>query len=66
MASVIWTGDIENVTYRVVDRTGVVTPRLVVELQGQPDAMGVVGWNRFDPIPTAVFSAMLVAAGVVT
>jgi len=65
MASVIWTGAIEGNNFRVLDLGVAVNPRLEVEIQLQPDGMGARGWSRFDPIPTSVFSAMLVAAGVV-
>jgi hypothetical protein len=67
MATVIWTGTIDQQTYRVVDLgAAAIVPRLQVEMQQSPDLMGAQGWGRFDPIPTAVFSAMLLAAGVVT
>lgn len=66
MASVIWTGVVEGNTFRVLDLGAAVNPRLEVEIQQQPDGMGQRGWSRFDPIPTSVFSAMLIQAGVVT
>jgi hypothetical protein len=67
MPSVIWTGTIESQTFRVVDLgAAAIVPRLQVEMQQAPDLMGTMGWGRFDPIPTSVFSAMLLAAGVVT
>ena len=66
MASIIWTGTIDGSTYRVVDGGSQLVPRLQVEIRQQPDLMGVQGWGRFDPIPTAVFSRMLLDAGVVT
>jgi hypothetical protein len=58
-------GVVDANTYRVVDLGAPAVPRLLVEIQQTPDAMGARGWSRFDPIPTTVFSAMLIAAGVV-
>ena len=66
MAVIKWTGVIEGQTFRVVDLGVASSPRVQVEIRLQPDMMGGMGWGRFDPIPTSVFSAMLVAAGVVT
>ena len=66
MANIIWTGVVEGATFRVVDLGPPAVLRLQVEIQQGPDLMGAQGWGRFDPIPTAVFSAMLIAAGVVT
>jgi hypothetical protein len=66
MAAIIWSGTVEGNTFRVVDMTAAVSPRIQVEMRQQPDLMGTMGWGRFDPIPTAVFSAMLIASGVVT
>lgn len=66
MAAIIWTGTVEGQTFRVVDLGAPGAPRIQVEMRQQPDLMGTMGWGRFDPIPTAVFSAMLLAAGVVT
>jgi hypothetical protein len=66
MATVKWTGAIDGQTYRVIDQGVGVNPRVAVEIRSAPDLMGGMGWGRFDPIPTAVFSAMLIAAGVVT
>jgi hypothetical protein len=66
MATVKWTGIIDGNTYRVIDLGVAFNPRVEVEIRQPADRMGGTGWSRFDPIPTAVFSAMLVAAGVVT
>lgn len=65
MATVIWTGVLGDQAYRVLDLGAAENPRLEVEIELAPDGMGGRGWGRFDPIPTAVFSAMLVAAGIV-
>jgi hypothetical protein len=65
MAIVLWTGPIDNATYRVVDLGAGVNPRLVVEVQGPTDAMGGKGWAPFDPIPRPVFEQLLVKSGVV-
>lgn len=63
---VVWTGQIDTETYRVVD-LGVGAPeRLIVEIRGSADAMGNRGWQRFEPIPRHVFEAMLIAARVIT
>ena len=66
MPAVIWSGAVEGNTFRVIDLGVQIVPRLEVEIQQGPDAMGGRGWSRFDPIPTNVFSAMLIASGVVT
>jgi hypothetical protein len=62
---VIWTGLIGESTYRVVDLGPGLAVRLIVEIRQPPDAMGGFGWARFDPIPSHVFQAMLLASGVV-
>jgi len=66
MPRIIWTGEIDGQTYRVIDLGPNLIPRLEVEIQQGPDAMGARGWSRFDPIPTTVFSRMLLDSGVVT
>lgn len=66
MAVIKWSGIISGQTFRVVDLGVGSVPRIQVEMQQGPDMMGQRGWGRFDPIPTEVFSAMLIAAGVVT
>jgi hypothetical protein len=63
---VVWNGNIEDNTYRVVDLGPQSTERLVVEMRAGPDAMGGRGWQRFEPIPRNVFEQMLIAARVVT
>lgn len=65
MAVVLWSGAIDAATYRVVDLGAGQTPRLVVEIQGQADAMGGRGWQAFDPIPRPVFEQLLIRSGVV-
>lgn len=62
---VIWLGTIDNLDYRVVDRGPNQNPRLTIEIQGLPDAMGARGWSRQDPISVRVFEQMLVQAGIV-
>lgn len=63
---VIWQGAVLGENYRVIDTGGLIPPRLVVEVQLRADALGGRGWTQYEPIPTLVFSAMLIAAGVVT
>lgn len=65
MAAVIWTGPVGQVTWRVVDNGAGTNPRLIVEQQQPPDAMGGHGWVAFQTIDRAVFEGMLIAAGVV-
>jgi hypothetical protein len=65
MATVLWTGQIAEGGFRVVDMGAGQTPRLIVEQQSPADAMGGHGWNRFEPIPRDVFEGILIAAGVV-
>jgi hypothetical protein len=65
MAAVLWSGAIDTSTYRVVDLGAGQNPRLVVEVQSPPDAMGARGWSPFDPIPRPVFEQLLVKSGVV-
>ena len=66
MANILWTGTIDQTTYRVVDAGSGNNPRLTVESRGQADAMGVQGWQRFEPIPTKVFEGILFSSGVLT
>jgi|GEM_PF-3047449 len=66
MPRIIWTGVIDDQTFRVIDLGPNLIPRLEVEILGSPDAMGTPRWNRFDPIPTTVFSRMLIDSGVVS
>lgn len=61
----IWSGPIEGQTFRVVDLGASAVPRVIVEQRTGPDALGGFGWSRYEPIPTSVFSTMLVAAGVI-
>lgn len=65
MASVIFSGTVLGQVTRVVDLGAGTNPRLVVELQLPPDAMGGRGWGMLDPIPRTVFEALLIAAHVV-
>jgi hypothetical protein len=65
VAVVLWSGQIDASTYRVVDLGAGGNPRLIVEVQGPPDAMGGRGWAPFDPIPRPVFEQLLVKSGVV-
>jgi len=62
----IWIGEIDALTYRVVDLGPGTAERLVVESRQPPDALGGRGWTRFEPIPRRVFEQMLIAARVVT
>lgn len=57
---------INEQTYRVIDLGVAFEPRLEVEIRQQPDGMGGLGWSRFDPIPTLIFSHLLIDSGVVT
>lgn len=62
----IWTGVIDDVTYRVVDFGAAAVDRLHVEQLGSPDRLGAARWTDLDPIPRRVFERMLIAARVVT
>jgi repressor of nif and glnA expression len=50
---------------RVVDRGSGQTPRLQVEQQEAPDAMGGRGWVGLSTIDQATFDALMLAAGVI-
>jgi hypothetical protein len=65
MATVIFSGQVAGNTMRVVDAGSGLTPRITVEIRSPSDAMGTFGWQRFDPIPTPVLEALLVAAHVI-
>lgn len=65
MAAVIFMQTVLGTPTRVVDLGTGLTPRLIVEIQGGADAMGGRGWSGMDPIPRAVFEALLIQAGVV-
>jgi len=65
VASIIWSGTIDAQLFRVVDAGAGNSPRLTVELQATPDAMGVPRWQAYDPLPIAVFEGILLSAGVV-
>lgn len=65
MAAIIFTGAVLNQTLRVVDIGVGSHPRLVVESQQLPDAMGARGWVMVDPIPQPMFEALLIASHVV-
>jgi hypothetical protein len=65
MAAILWSGPIDTATYRVVDLGAGQVPRLLVEVQAPPDAMGGRGWTAFEPIPRAVFEQLLLKSGVV-
>jgi hypothetical protein len=65
VASVIFSGPVQNATLRVVDLGVGQTPRVVVESQQPADAMGGRGWTVLDPIPGATLGALLLAAGVI-
>lgn len=45
---IIWTGVVAAATYRLVDLGAPASPRLVLELESPPDAMGGVGWSRIN------------------
>jgi hypothetical protein len=62
---VIWNGEVDAQRYRVVDLGGSAEQRLIVEIQGLPDAMGARGWSRYEPIQRRVFEQMLLQAGLV-
>ena len=66
MPHVIWTGDIEGQVFRVIDLGSSISPRLQVEIRQGNDLLGAEKWGLFDPIPTGVFSRMLLDSGVVT
>lgn len=65
MAVVIFNQLVLGTTTRVVDLGAGTNPRLVVEIQQFADAMGGRGWSALDPVPRAVFEALLVQSGVV-
>lgn len=65
MAQVIWTGDVQGATVRVVDAGAGSAERLIIEVRGSADAMGGRGWTRQDLITRAQFEALLIGAGVV-
>jgi hypothetical protein len=50
---------------RVVDRGSGMTPRLVVEIQAPPDAMGGIGWGALGGMDSATFDALMLAAGII-
>jgi hypothetical protein len=66
MAVVIFSGPVGQATMRVVDMGAGLTPRIIVEQQQIPDAMGTRGWSSMDPIPRATLEALLIAAHVIT
>lgn len=66
MATVIFSGLVAGNTMRVVDAGAGANPRITVEMRSPADAMGTQGWGRFDPIPTPVLEALLIAAHVIT
>lgn len=65
MATVIWTGQVEGKTTRVVDAGAGAPERLIIEVQAAADAMGARGWSRQDLITRAQFEALLIGAGIV-
>jgi hypothetical protein len=65
MATILFSGLVANATTRVVDKGAGVEPRLFVELQQPPDAMGTQGWSSLDPIPRATLEALLLATGTI-
>lgn len=65
MANVIFSGPVLNQTLRVVDHGAGTDPRIVVEVQQPPDAMGGRGWSKLDPIPRDTLQALLIAAHVI-
>jgi hypothetical protein len=42
------------------------SPRIIVEMQQQPDAMGSRGWSSRDSISQRTLEALLLAAHVIT
>jgi hypothetical protein len=66
VANVIFQGQVLGQLMRVVDLGAGLTPRLIVESQQPPDAMGGHGWAPNDPITRATFEALLIAAHIVT
>jgi hypothetical protein len=65
MANVIWSGDVQGATVRVVDAGAGAAERLIIEVRGPADAMGGRGWNRQDLITRAQFESLLLGAGIV-
>lgn len=65
MAAIIWSGVVLQLTYRVVDNGAGTNPRLIVEQQQAPDAMGGHGWSALNSIDRAIFEGILISAGVV-
>lgn len=64
-AAVIFQGLVNATTVRVVDKGVGITPRLTVEAQLPPDAMGAQGWGAQAFLDMATFSQLMLAAGVV-
>jgi hypothetical protein len=66
MARVVFSGPIQNDVIRVVDNGAGTNPRLIVEVQQPPDAMGGRGWTPLNPISREQFEALMIAAHVIT
>lgn len=66
MAAVIFQGEVLDQLVRVVDGGSGTVPRIVVEIQQSPDAMGGRGWSNLDPIPRETLEQLLIASGVIT
>jgi hypothetical protein len=64
--AVLFLGQVGSQLLRVVDRGVAASPRLVVEAQLAPDAMGLSGWGTVDPITQHQFEALLIGAHVVS
>jgi hypothetical protein len=66
MATIIFSGVVLTETLRVVDMGVGTSPRIIVEMQQQPDAMGSRGWSSRDSISQRTLEALLLAAHVIT
>jgi len=57
---VLWMGEISGFTYRLVDMGAGAEPRVLLEQQQPPDAMGGTGWARIDvPLANVLTTAFL-------
>jgi len=57
---VVWMDQVAGATWRLVDMGASAQPRMVLEQQQPPDAMGGVGWSRISvPLADVLETAFL-------
>jgi hypothetical protein len=66
MPTIIFSGPVLGQTVRVVDFGTGQTPRLALESQNPPDAMGSMGWSKMFTLTVDQLAALLLAAHVIT